>query len=206
MTDKITSLADVEEAIIQITKDGNLNPSMFRAWSQNMERIVSRHARRAGSKEDRRAKAGKGTKEQGSKSSKSSADKGKKDQTHKANLPESTKDALKKGGLIKLVTHFGQTIPAEVQKGRWNPDYLHWLNSQKEGDGFYAKIRHALSSPVDPTKEEESKEDFDLARFKRKKNITLALTQAKLDDGQYQASRAYFPVLSEKPKREKASE
>jgi hypothetical protein len=189
------SIADIEAALVQLTKDGNMNPFMFRGWAANMERSIARHSRRggkagrqSGSRDDPRKGPKKGREGGKAKGGKSTEGKPAPSRT------ESSKDGSKKSGLVKFLKSFKIEVPKKLEdkSSRWKEDFIPFLASE-DGETFYKKVQYSLHAPVDGTDDKPEKER---GAFVRRENIKVMLEAANLDKSEMNNSRAYFPVLS----------
>jgi hypothetical protein len=194
------SLQDIEEALIQITKDGNMNPFMFRSWASNMERSIARFQRRGG-KAGRKPGNSKGDKPRTDPKKGPGGGKAKGGMTEpkadpKPSRTESSKDEQKKSGLLKFLKSFNVSTPErlETKKARWKEDFIPFLASE-DGESFYKKVQHSLNAPVEGSDDIPEK---DRKAFIRRENIKALLTSADLDEFETNNSRAYFPAMAEK--------
>jgi len=199
------SLNDIEAALVQLTKDGNMNPFMFRGWASNMERSIARHSRRGGkagrqpgSRNDSRKGPRKGREKGKPKASKAS-DKS----STPASRPESSKDGYKKTGLVKLLKSLSINVPKKFEdaSSRWKEDYIPFLTSE-DGEAFYKRVQHMLHAPVDGS--DDIPEDKRKA-FIRRENIKAMLEKSNMEESEVNNSRAYFPAYAEGSKHKKTS-
>jgi len=184
------TLRSIEEFFVSAARDGNVTPSMFRSWSDDTARIISRNSSRKFRESESKRRPGKSE----SKSTKKTPAKAKakvaapKKEVIKA---EKANDVLKKSVLEKISSTLEVKIPVGLGNKPWKDIILPYLKSP-EADPFYRKLAHYVQAPVDGSDFSEEDDKGKITKF----NLEKLFTASKLDGKERKVTKSFIPVLA----------
>lgn len=185
------TLRIVEDFFVQAARDGNVTPSMFRTWSDDLARVISRNSSRKFRENDSKRRPGKSE----SKSTKKAPTKAKakvaepKKEVIKA---EKANDVLKKGALKKILGTLDVKIPDGLDEKPWKDIILPYLKSA-EADPIYKKLEHYVQTPIADGSEISGEEDKGkLTKY----NLERLFSLSKLDGKERKVTKSFVPVLA----------